>query len=606
MCGILGTFDSGRISNSLVLESLNSIVHRGPDDKGFYEDKFVKLSMCRLSIVDIVSGQQPVQSQSESVVVVFNGEIYNFKDLRSQLEKRGYRFKSLGDSEVIANLYQEFGHSFVTKLNGMFAIALWDKSLHKLYLYRDRLGKKPLWYSNTVHGFCFSSEIKGLLKLGVDRTVNFETISECLIYGYSKAPKSPFVDIEQVEPAHYICFDGSIVRSFRYWSLDEVNTSRFTKEEAKHELKRLLRSSVELRLNSERPVGVFLSGGIDSTLITAISREISKGEVRTFTAVFSEENYDERLFAEQVSKELGTKHEVYEIIPEPEVILSEIAGICDQPFADSSIIPLYLLSKRVREQAVVVLGGDGGDEVFGGYDRYQAILKTRLIRSLQLSRLFSNEFQGRFGERTQRVIEMLRYDALSSRYDSLLRNIHPGIFEKLTSHKTNIYQSELEEIWPKDPGLLLRKMQLSDIYSYLPNDLMYKADMASMAASIELRSPFLDYRIVEFGVSLPIGLKLARGTGKILLRDIAADYVSNSIVKRPKKGFGVPIGEWIRGPLRELSEELLIGGRTRERGWIDIPYARQLFRDHIRGRSHERVLWPLLTLELWARSWLDS
>jgi asparagine synthase (glutamine-hydrolysing) len=605
MCGIFGVFDSGQIENQLLKHALDCLDHRGPDDRGFYEDEFVRFSMCRLAIIDIATGKQPVFSQSGTAIVIFNGQIYNFKELRSQLIAKGYEFKSVGDAEVIANLYQEYGPEFVKKLNGMFAIAIWDKELRKLLLFRDRLGKKPLWYARTNKGLVFSSEIKGLLQIGVNKEIDTEAINDALIYGYCKSPNSPFLGIKQVNPGNYVVFERNEFQHFRYWSIEDQVVNSINEEDALEELKLRLHSAVEMRLNSERPLGVFLSGGIDSTIIAAIAQELTKGELNTFTAGFGSKNFDERQYANQVANELGTKHKIYEISPNPETILIDIAQICDQPFADSSIIASYLLAKYARQDVVVALGGDGGDEIFGGYDRYRAVLNSRFIRASLFRHIFSKDYLRNLGEFPYRISKMLQLDALDQRYDSLLRNIHPGELKKLITSAIQTQERDANQEWPQNRDLLLRKMQIDDINSYLPNDLMYKADMSSMAASLELRSPFLDDRVVEFGIQLPSRLKVSRSKGKLLLRRIASDYVSREIVDRPKKGFGVPRADWIRGPLREISSDLLFGNRTKSRGWTNSDYLQRLFEEHLKGRDRDRILWPALSLEMWARTWID-
>ena len=606
MCGILGVLDHGEIPKASVESALKCLSHRGPDGSGYYGDSIVKLTMCRLAIVDVAKGQQPIVLGPDSIALVFNGEIYNYQELRSQLVAKGYAFRSAGDAEVIANLYLEYGENFVTQLNGMFAICIWDKLRKKLLLYRDRVGKKPLWYSVIGEKLFFASEIKALLDLGIEKTLDFESLSDCLAYGYTAAPNSPFKNIMQVNPASFVVFEGTKPSSQIYWSMSDIKKRDISLEEAKFELSELLESSVRYRLNAERELGVFLSGGVDSTLVAAIAQSISTNKIKTFTAGFDSEEFDESGYASQVASVLGTEHKSILIRPNPQEIMQTLGSICDQPFADSSIIPSYLLAKEARKDVVVALGGDGGDEVFGGYDRYRALLKTNLLPSVIARIPFALEFSRLLGEREYRVVQMLMKNSPEKRYNSLLKNIHPDEFRRVANSK--FFGIELIKNQSGNTSFtnqLLRAMQVDDLSFYLPNDLMYKADMASMAVGLELRSPLLDYRVIEFGLSLPDNLKVKRNLGKIVLRELVSKYVSNELMDRPKKGFGIPRAEWLRGPLREMASDLLFGSQTKSRGWINAKEAQNYLDQHVKGRDRDRILWPLISLELWARTWLD-
>lgn len=606
MCGILGVLDHGEIPKTTVESALKCISHRGPDGTGYYEDSIVKLTMCRLAIVDVATGQQPIVLNPDSIALVFNGEIYNYKELRASLVSKGYAFRSTGDAEVIANLYLEYGENFVNLLNGMFAICIWDKSRKKIILYRDRMGKKPLWYSVIGGKIFFASEIKALLNLGIEKTLDYESLSDCLSYGYTTTPNSPFKTIKQVNPGSFVVFEGTEHISQTYWSISKVEKRQISLEEAKSELLELLESSVRYRLNAERELGVFLSGGVDSTLIAAIAQSISSQKIKTFTAGFDIKEFDESGYASQVAALLGTQHKSIIVQPNPEEIMQTLGSICDQPFADSSIIPSYLLAKEARNDVVVALGGDGGDEVFGGYDRYRALLKTNRLPSLIALMPFAREFSRMLGERSYRVIQMLMERSPENRYRSLLKNIHPDEFRRVSNSNHFVNRSDRYDSWnSRSKSHLLRSMQEYDLSFYLPNDLMYKADMASMAVGLELRSPLLDYRVVEFGLSLPDDLKTQKNLGKIVLREMVSKYVPNELMDRPKKGFGIPRAEWLRGPLREMASDLLFGSQTRNRGWIDTTVARGYFNQHVEGKDRDRILWPLISLELWARNWLD-
>ena len=606
MCGIIGVLDNGGVSKHAVDKALGCISHRGPDGTGYFEDSSVKLSMCRLAIVDIKTGQQPIVAGADAVALVFNGEIYNYQELRTRLISKGYTFRSSGDSEVIANLYLEYGPNFVKLLNGMFAICIWDKRHKKLFLYRDRVGKKPLWYSAVNGKIFFASEIKSLLSFGISKLIDFESLSDSLIFGFTSAPNSPFKEIKQVNPGSFVVFEDSKVNSHFYWSMKDVKTRDIGMEEAKFELLSLLESSVRYRLNAERELGVFLSGGVDSTLVASIAQSVSNQKIKTFTAGFDSEEFDETKFASGVANILGTEHQSIFINPDPGIILNTLGTICDQPFADSSIIPSYLLAKAARNEVVVALGGDGGDEVFGGYDRYRALLRIEPF-SAALRRIpFTVQFSRALGERLYRVSQMTKENSSERRYRSLLRNIHPNEYSGLINLKIFGRSVNENNLWnPLRKGELLRQMQEDDLSFYLPNDLMYKADMASMAVGLELRSPLLDYRIIEFGLSLPENLKVGSGFGKKILREIVAEYVPIELMNRPKKGFAIPRAEWLRGPLRDAASDLLFGNPTRNRGWFNTNVTKKIFERHLKGDDRDRILWSAITLELWARNWLD-
>jgi len=609
MCGISGIFSINFIDPKLVSDSIEKISHRGPDETGFFQSQNCVLGICRLSIIDVSSGQQPSYNQEKTVASVFNGEIYNFRELRERLISRGYRIGGLGDSALIPFLYQEFGDQFPRQIQGMFAIALYDSRKSKLLLARDRIGKKPLWYSWNREIISFSSEVKGLLSLGVKRSINESVIPEFFQYGYINTPRSAFNDIEQLPPASILVFEDGKRSIDTYWNISDTPELSISFPEAKEEAKRLIRQAVRTRLVSERPIGSFLSGGIDSTIVTALMKEESEGEVNTYSIGFSESKFDESGFARNIAKELGTKHHERYIEADPTLIVETLSKVLDQPFADSSIIPTYLLAKFASEDLVVALSGDGGDEVFAGYDRYRAGKMLNAINPfLVLNPLRFLPADKSANQKLRKLIRNSYYQSLENRYRGFqalfsIRDLHSILNPDLLSQAN---ADDFSKLWSLSSSSdNVRKMQEIDIKTYLPGDLMHKVDMASMANSIEVRSPLLDYRVVEFGISLPSNFKIGIGENKHILREIARDFVPRKMIDRPKKGFGIPQAKWLREDLVGLIKDVLLDEKSRTRGWYQFKKVEELVKLHNSGRQLDNLIWPMLMLELWAKNWID-
>jgi asparagine synthase (glutamine-hydrolysing) len=609
MCGISGIFSDRAIDPRIVETSIESIAHRGPDDKGFFQSQTCILGMCRLAIVDVSSGQQPSFDGNADVVSVFNGEIYNFRELRESLVSRGHQISGSGDSALIPFLYMEYGDQFPKKLQGMFAIAVYDLEKNKLLLARDRLGKKPLWFNSQENTIRFSSEAKGLKALGVPRKLNESVIPEFLQYGYINAPRSAWIGVEQLPPASLLTFEKNNLKIQKYWNPSDVPESSISFVEAREETIRLLQEAVKTRLVSERPIGAFLSGGIDSTIVTALMQRESENAVHTYSIGFSDSKFDESRFASQVAKAIGTIHRERVVEADPLLIVETLSKILDQPFADPSIVPTFLLSKFAREEVVVALSGDGGDEGFGGYERYRAGRFLDLINPL----LAANPAKFLPGNRIanprlRKLMKHSSFQSLSSRYrgfQSLFQ--HDDMqsivdFELLKKSWSDDFLNHWNSIPTKDR---IRKMQEMDIRTYLPGDLMYKVDMASMANSLEVRSPFLDYRVVEFGLSLPAKYKIGGGENKHILREIAREFVPARLIDRPKMGFGIPRARWLREDLKHLVHEILLDKQSRSRGWYQFNKVEDLVIRHNRGLNLDSLIWPMLMLELWAKNWLD-
>jgi asparagine synthase (glutamine-hydrolysing) len=609
MCGISGIFSDGPVVQELVEKSIEKISHRGPDESGFFHHQNCVLGMCRLSIIDVSLGQQPSYNQARDVVSVFNGEIYNFSELRQSLISRGHQIKGLGDSALIPFLYQEYGEAFPSKLQGMFAIALFDTKQNRLILVRDRLGKKPLWYSQKGGNFYFSSEVKGLLSLGVNRKLDESVISEFLRYGYVNAPRSAILDVRQLPPATLLVIENSQSNLKQYWNPSDIPEASISFEDAKHETTRLLRDAVKTRLISERPIGAYLSGGIDSTIVTALMQEESESSIHTYSIGFSDTRFDESIFAKEVAKALGTIHHERVVEADSHLIVETLSKVLDQPFADSSIIPTFLLSKFAREEVVVALSGDGGDEGFAGYERYRAgrlldsinpLLAINPLRFLPTNRI-SNQ-------RIRKLLQHSNSQSLPTRYNGFqslfqLSDLHSILNPDLLKSSAG---DDFINLWNSIPTKdRIRKMQEMDIKTYLPGDLMYKVDMASMANSLEVRSPFLDYKVVEFGLSLPAKYKISGGENKHILREIARDLVPPKIIDRSKMGFGIPRARWLREDFKGLVQEVLLSEKSRSRGWYQSNKVEEILKNHQKGLELDNLIWPMFMLELWTQNWID-
>lgn len=614
MCGIAGGAGNSAPNRGQLVRVLDSINHRGPDERGMYLSSGIALGICRLAIIDVGTGQQPVSNEAESIHLVFNGEIYNFMDLRQLLISKGHRFRSKGDSEVLVHLYQEFGIDFVQKIRGMFAIAIWDSRDESLILIRDRMGKKPLWYANVSDGsLFFASEVKAIRKAGVACTLRPEAISEVMTFGYINSPSSAFNEVNQLPPASVGIWKQGIWTTTRYWSPDFSVAEKVSFPEALDQTKVLIKAAVERRLISERPLGSFLSGGYDSTVVTAYMTQLNPGKVKTFSIGFEDPRFDESAHAREIAKYLGTDHVEEKLSPDPALVLQGIAANLDQPFADSSIIPTFMLAKFARREVVVALGGDGGDEVFGGYDRYSAVPAmqnlNKLVKALSpMAKRVTDS--GKISHRkVKRVLsQMNSHPTLAARYraamslgsDFELNSLLTPEFRSNMSIKS--FEDDFARSGARDN---LSKMLRSDFERYLPGDLLVKADMATMANSLELRSPLLDHELVEWATRLPSEFKIKGGQRKFLLKEVARSLVPKELVDRPKMGFAIPRADWLRTGLREMTYDLLTDATAKNRGWFQMQEVERTISNHMAGRDQDGLLWPMIMLELWARNWLD-
>ena len=613
MCGITGGIGPNAPHHSLLDAQLKLMEHRGPDDTGTYVNVDVGLGMCRLAVVEIVSGRQPASDTSKKIHIVWNGEIYNYRELRSELEQRSVHFRDSSESEVLINLYLEFGLKFVSKINGMFAIAIHDNRENSIHLIRDRMGKKPLWTSLQTDGtLLFASEVRALMLARPDRTLRTEMITEVMKYGYINTPNSAFNEICQVPPASIMSWLDGKISTTTYWVPDFEIKSKISYEDALENTKELIEAAVSRRLISERPMGSFLSGGYDSTIVTAYMAKLMQEKVQTYSIGFKNAQYNEAPFAKKVANYLNTDHHEEILLPDAALVVEKIAHVLDQPFADSSIIPTYLLAKFAHENLVVALGGDGGDEVFGGYDRYLAapfLQKTNLSLGLvksgldladQIFRTDNRKFKRLQTQLVPKPNFASRYSSILSLAQSheLIPLIHPSFYAS-SVEANNINQ------FSRGNATSLDRMIRSDFATYLPGDLLVKADIASMANSLELRSPMLDVNVVEWGISLPHRFKIKGFETKHILKDVARSLVPAELIDRPKMGFAIPRAEWLRNGMREMVFDTLTDTTATQRGWFNQSEVRKVINLHMRGEDKDNLIWPMVILELWARSWLD-
>jgi asparagine synthase (glutamine-hydrolysing) len=581
----------------------------------------VALGFRRLSIIDLAGGHQPLSNEDGTVWLVFNGEIYNYRDLRRRLEGAGHTFRTDSDSETIVHLYEDLGNECFEHLNGMFAVAIWDGKRRQLVLARDRLGKKPLFYQYRAGQLLFGSELKALAQAPqFDRTVSAGAIDQFLTYQYVPFANSIYQSTRKLAPGHLAVVNEHGIQVEKYWRVDWTREIDIDEGEAAQRVDELLRDSIQLRLRSDVPLGAFLSGGVDSSLVVALSQQQLEQPIHTFSIGFHEADFDETKYARQVANWVGSEHHEYKVTPDAVSILDKLVWHFDEPFGDSSSIPTWYLCQWTRQYVTVALSGDGGDELFAGYERYRAlwlsrwfdrvvpagpILGSRWVQGLPTStrqRSFIRRLQ-RFGEALNQPFsrrymnwvqifpERLRAELYRDQFVAQLPNEDPYEF----------FDAAWRAVGERD---LVTKASLGDLNTYLPCDLMTKVDIASMAHSLECRQPFLDYRLVEFAASLPSRLKFRWGGGKKLLRTAFDKQLPRQIWTRKKMGFGVPLGSWLQNELRPLTEERLLGEDARCHQFFRREVLQRMIDQHMTGRvNHCYRLWNLLVLETWLRRW---
>lgn len=597
----------------------DTLLHRGPDEAGYFVEPNVELGMRRLAIIDVANGHQPATDEAGDIQVILNGEIYNFQELRHRLESLGHSFTSASDTEVIAHAYEQWGPAAITHLNGMFAVAIWDRRTHELVLARDRAGKKPLLYALTPSGILvFASEARAILRSGWQAQPDFHSLNHVLAFGYVPTDATAFAGIHSLPPAHMLTLSHGSIHQERYWSLDWRSPVPMTINEAVDGTEDLIRASVQRRLVSERPLGVFLSGGIDSTVVTAIASELQPTQISTFTVSFGDPQFNEAHYAERIAAALGTDHHTIQVDPDPHYVETRLPTIFDQPFADSSAVPTSLLAAFASKEIVVALGGDGGDEAFVGYDRYLAAPTLQrwnlpISAAQPLRHVLRRAATVIKSRQLQRGIRAFRgYPSLADRYMALMTLTLATERSELWSPHILIQDSideperQFTRLWNEVPANSdVDRMVALDFATYLPGDLLVKADISTMASSLELRSPLLDMHVLEFAASIPQAIRTYQGTPKFILKEIARRFVPHELIDRPKMGFGIPRARWLREDLRDMVHDTLLGPTAVQRGWFDQAVLRSLVKQHNRGLDRDSVLWPLLMIELWAREWID-
>ena len=615
MCGIAGVVEAGGSPSRDLLERMGqSIAHRGPDDGRVDIFGRAGFSFRRLSIIDVAGGRQPITNETGRIVVMCNGEIYNYLDLRRELESLGHRFKTNSDVETVVHGYEQWGDDIAKHLHGMFAFAVWDMDRERLLLGRDRLGKKPLIYAESQGRLTFGSEFGAVLAdRRVSREVDRAAIHDFLTYQYVPTPASGFKAVRKLPPGHVLAFERGVVKISRYWQPSCAPRLDITMDDAVAETERRLKEAVKKRLMSEVPLGAFLSGGVDSSLIVALMAEFTR--VKTFSIGFEESGFNELPHARAVAERYGTDHHEFVVKSNAAEELPKLVRHYGEPYADSSALPSYYLAKLTREHVTVALNGDGGDEFFAGYDRYRALQYFKLARLLMplgpIARALSEwralpirarrAFAGAGHDPRQGYARIMSY--FSPEQKTALYSADMGAMV----NRRDSYEWMYEFMRESGEPLGIRMLQYSDAMTYLPGDILTKVDIATMANSLEGRSPLLDHELVEWALRLPEAIGSNRSEGKLVLKTLARKYLPASVIDRPKMGFGIPINDWFKGELRPMARETLLSQRACERGLFKPAEVERLLTDHASGRElHGYRLWALLCLELWFREVVDG
>ncbi len=652
MCGIAGwinlhTTKPNHNAEAVLHSMCERIVHRGPDSEGLWLDDTVALGMRRLSIIDLHTGDQPVFNCDRSVVVMMNGELYNYREVRGELEANGHKFTTKSDTEILPHLYEEHGNALLEHVNGMFAFSLWDAKRKKLIIARDRFGEKPLYYGIFDGKLIWASELKAILAHpAVKPELDLNALRHYVSFDYVPAPMSIFKGIQKLPAAHVLTVENGDVKTRRYWDINwsaavSKNSPPYeggvdaavggrggspngnsSIESKATELRDLLSDAVRMRLVSDVPLGILLSGGIDSSTVAAFAVQHATERVKTFSIGFEEDSFDESKFARQVARHLNTEHYEEKLSATTAGdLISEIGGWLDEPLSDGSLIPTFLLARFVRKHVTVALGGDGGDELFAGYPMYYAhtvaakylaipgFLRSGLIEPVVNALPVSTKNLS-FDYKAKRFVRASNYDDVTrhhSWFGSFSLDQHDQLFSKdvLAQTDADIYRGVRELVGSSDAKNVIEQMQYADINFYLAEDILTKVDRAAMAVSLETRAPFLDPRVGQFAASIPVEYKLKGKSGKHILKEAMKDLLPANILHRPKKGFGIPIAEWLKGRLNPLMHEMLASKRLQQQGLFNAEYVAKLISEHESGKaSHHKELWTLLVFQLWCDNFL--
>jgi asparagine synthase (glutamine-hydrolysing) len=642
MCGIVGVCScSEKVDKAILTSMKDALTHRGPDDAGIYvdEENNVGLGHRRLSILDLSSlGHQPMSNENGSIWITYNGEVYNFKEIREELSHRGYNFNSNSDTEVVIKSYEEWGIDCVHKFIGMFAIGIWDKRERKLFLIRDRAGVKPLYYYHKDGLFLFGSELKALMKHPrFDKDVNYSVLSLYLRYGYIPTPFTIFNNTYKLRPGHYLCVSNGDLREIKYWDVVDFYLEEpisASEDEIAEELEYLLIDSFRYRLVSDVPVGIFLSGGIDSSVVTALLQKNMSDQLKTFSIGFYESRFNEAKWAKKIASYLGTDHtEYYLSVREAFSIIEKLPEIYDEPFGDNSGIPTCLVSRLARQNVTVALSADGGDELFCGYNHYRSIMylngrflglptyiRNCIIKALTLFKPATVDTIYRtFG------FFMPKVEGLRDKYEkwrNMLYQINEGNFldmykfnlnrwtpdEMMSLMENNDYsrlntcfEDTYHRLYNND---FITQMMAIDFKTFLLDDILTKVDRASMSVGLEAREPFLDHRLVQYVARIPLNLKFKNGMSKYILRKILYKYVPRELVERPKQGFNVPLAEWLKGELSSLVMSYLNEDKLKKEGIFNPRVVSTYVKDFMNGSINVNRIWFLLLFEMWKEKWL--
>lgn len=626
MCGIAGIVyaDPARPASEATLHSMCDVIrHRGPDDRGVYIDGSAGIAMQRLSIIDVSGGHQPIFNEDRSCAVILNGEIYNHLDVRRELERRGHRYTTRSDTETVLHAYEEYGSRCVEHLRGMFAIAIWDTKRRRLFLARDRMGKKPLYYSVAGTGddsrLVFGSELKVILAHpDIARRLDEQALVDYVAWGYVPDPRSIYEGISKLPPAHTLVFEGGKVALEKYWDVSFAKEEKLAREnDYVDRTLEILDDAVRIRLMSEVPLGAFLSGGTDSSIVVALMARNSSTAVKTFSIGFEEKEYSELEYARRVARHFQTEHHEEVVRPDAENDVPALVRQFDEPFADSSMIPTYYVSRSARRHVTVALSGDGGDEFFAGYMRYIDPANVRAVERIPVSirnALFAPVAHMLPGG--ARGIDRLR-DMLGTADEQYLRRMTRGF----TSVHSMVFEDAIARRVDTDPSHVaapflaaasagtdtLSRRQYLDIHTYLAGDILSKVDRTSMMVSLECRAPLLDHVLAEFAVTIPPALRIRGMTTKYLLKKVAERLMPAEMVYRPKMGFAIPVTHWLRGQWMARSNDLIIGPRALERGIFRESYLHRVIDEHQTGkRDNSSIIWSLMMLELWFRECFDG
>ena len=629
MCGIFGKVNFNKediIYEEYIKRACDKISHRGPDNYGFFNDGSVALGHRRLSIIDLSeAANQPMTNEDRSIWIVFNGEIYNFIELKKSLVEKGHRFATNSDTEVVIHLYEEYGEECLSHLRGMYAFGIWDSRKQIIMLARDRIGKKPLFYSHNNKNLIFASEIKSILEdHSIPKKVNHKAIYYYNTFNYVPSPHTAFEGIYKLPPAHFLIYENGDIRIKKYWELDYRNKfeikSRIDREHLEEEIRIKIEEATKIRLISDVPVGAFLSGGIDSSAVVAYASKHSREKLKTFSIRFNESDYDESSYARLIAEKFGTEHYEFTVKPDAMEIVNKLVYQFDEPFADSSSIPTYYVSKLAREHVTVALTGDGGDESFAGYPRYAANNISEILGALPLYRKImgskwirdkANNYQ-RYSNPVTKVLRLLNTSSLED-YERYYKWIS-------WNHNNKLFTKEFEENVGVGEGLnlimnlfsnakadsVIDKSLSADINMYLPDDLLVKVDIASMANSLEVRCPLLDNKLMEFAARIPANMKTRYTDTKYILKKALEPILPNEVLYRKKMGFGLPIEHWFRNELKDLIFDILLSQRSLSRGYYNKSYIEEILNEHMKGtRNYRFEIWNLLVLELWHQNFID-